>query len=85
MRLVLFNWQDRCFADFVVEDEAWERIVARQPSVTLPRKKHAPVTLSWAELRACLEVRDDRHAQAFLTAYDGLREVGTVDLLALLQ
>lgn len=83
--LVLFNWQDRAFCDFVVDKRAWQKVAARRPSIMLPRKRHAPVPLTWEQLQRHLEVAGNERARAFLTAYNGLEANGTVDLWALLR
>lgn len=83
-KFINFNWQDRMFCDFVCKAADWERLCQTKPDVHLPRKKHPTLVLSWPEFLSYCVVKDDKHAQAFMTAYDGLTVTGTVDLLEIL-
>ena len=85
MKFIMFNWQDRMFCDFVVEDQEWAAVVKRAPTVLLPRRKHPAVELTFAQLLKHTQVGDHAQALGFMAAYKGLRMTGTLDLWEILR
>lgn len=82
--LVLFNWENKIFCDFVYSVEAWNALKKLAPKIEIPRKKHPPLKLTWSQFAKHCEVCSPERAKAFRVAYE-LELNGTVDLISILN
>ena len=82
--LILFNWENKIFCDFVFGVDEWIALKKKAPTIEIPRKKHPPLRLTWSQFTKHCEVCSVERAKAFRVAYE-LELNGTVDMISILK